>query len=101
MTEATLQAELAQLRDAHARVLAVAEQRLREIERLQKIAAISRENRQNGGAALRMIRETIETLGPPGALPSEEAVLGLYGPEPVHEATAICEALRKLLGGAP
>lgn len=47
-----------------------------------------------------MIRETIETLGPPGILPSEEAVLGLYGPEPVHEAEAIVEALRKLLGHA-
>lgn len=47
--------------------------------------------------ALRMIRETLETLGPPGILPSEEAVLGLYGPEPVHEAEAIVEALRKLL----
>jgi hypothetical protein len=52
---------------------------------------------ENAWAALRMIRETVETLGPPGILPSEEAVLMLYGPEPVHEATAIVEALRKLL----
>ena len=34
---------------------------------------------------------TIETLGPPGILPAE----GVY--EPVHEAEAIVEALRKLL----
>ena len=59
--------------------------------------AIWRENMQNAWAALRMIRETVETLGPPGILPSEEAVLGLYGPEPVHEATAIVEGLRKLM----
>jgi hypothetical protein len=32
-----------------------------------------------------MIRETIETLGPPGALMSEEAVLHFHGPELVHE----------------
>ena len=38
-------------------------------------------------------RETIETLGPPGILPAE----GMYGPEPVHEAEAIVDALRKLL----
>ena len=47
----------------------------------------------NAWEALRMIRETIETLGPPGILPAE----GVYGPEPVHEAEAIVEALRKLL----
>lgn len=53
--------------------------------------------RVDGRAALRMIRETIETLGPPGALPSEEAVLAACGPELVHEAEAICEALVSLL----
>jgi hypothetical protein len=51
----------------------------------------------NAWAALRMIREAVETLGPPGIVPSGEAVLALYGPEPVHEAEAIVEALRKLL----
>jgi hypothetical protein len=56
-----------------------------------------RDNYQNAWAALRMIRETIETLGPPGALPSGEAVLMLYGPEPIHEGQAIVDALRKLL----
>jgi hypothetical protein len=44
-----------------------------------------------------MIRHTIEELGPPGALASEEAVLGLYGPEMVHEAQAICDALGRIL----
>lgn len=45
-------------------------------------------------ASLRMIREAIETLGPVDALISPEAVLLRYGPEPVHEAEAIVEAIR-------
>jgi hypothetical protein len=44
-----------------------------------------------------MIRETIETLGPPGVLPSGEAVLMLYGPEPMHEGQPIVDALKKIL----
>jgi hypothetical protein len=59
---------------------------------------VRNENRENAWAALRLIRETVETLAPPGTLMSEEAVLAKYGPEPVHEATAISEALRKWLG---
>ncbi|GAC1550157.1 MAG: hypothetical protein NVS2B5_05860 [Beijerinckiaceae bacterium] len=54
---------------------------------------IWRDNYQNAWAALRMIRETTETQGPPGVLMSEEAVLLKYGPEPVHEGQAIVEAL--------
>jgi hypothetical protein len=46
--------------------------------------------------ALHLIRETVETLGPPGALISEDQVLAQYGPEPIHEATAIVEALTAL-----
>jgi hypothetical protein len=60
-------------------------------------AETRRETQESWSAALRMIRETVETLGPPGVLPSQDAVLALYGPEPVHEATAIVEALQKLL----
>jgi hypothetical protein len=56
-----------------------------------------RDDLQNASAALRMIRETIETLGPPGVLMSEEQVLAQYGPEPIHEATAIVKALTDLL----
>jgi len=52
----------------------------------------------NARAALRMIREAVETLGPVGILPSEQAVLFLYGPEPVHEAAAIVNALTKVMG---
>ena len=33
-----------------------------------------------------MIREAVETLGPPNVLPSGEAVISRYGPEPIHEA---------------
>lgn len=61
------------------------------------LAAAREETRESYAAALRMIREAVETLGPPGILPSPEAVLEHYGPEPVHEATAIVEALQKLL----
>jgi hypothetical protein len=45
-----------------------------------------------------MIRETVEILGPRGILMSEEQVLAQYGPEPIHEATAIVSALTALLG---
>jgi hypothetical protein len=62
-----------------------------------ELAVARQETRESWSAALLMIRETVETLGPPGTLPSQDAVLQLYGPEPVHEATAIVEALRKLL----
>jgi hypothetical protein len=63
----------------------------------EHLEEVRRENMQNAWHALRMIRETIETLGPPGALPSKEAVLKLYGPEPAHEASAIVDALQRLL----
>jgi hypothetical protein len=55
---------------------------------------------RNAWQALRMIREAVEMLGPPGILPSEEAVLTLYGPEPVHEGKAIVEALTKMFASA-
>jgi hypothetical protein len=53
------------------------------------------ENMQNAWAALRMVREAVETLG---ILISEEEVLAQYGPEPIHEATAIVDALTTLFG---
>ena len=58
---------------------------------------IARQTTKNALAGLRMIREAVETLGPPGILPSSEAVMERYGPEPVHEAEAIVDALRKVL----
>lgn len=62
----------------------------------QKAEAVAAANRENAWAALRMIRQAVEELGPVGALVSEEAVLQLYGPEPVHEAQAIIEGIQKL-----
>lgn len=62
-----------------------------------ELTAARQETRESWSAALLMIRETVETLGPPGILPSPDAVLERYGPEPVHEAAAIVEALQKLL----
>jgi hypothetical protein len=68
---------------------------------MRKNASLGAKNYQNAlMASLRMIRETIETLGPPGVLPSGEAVLMLYGPEPIHEGQAIVDALRKILAPA-
>jgi hypothetical protein len=62
-----------------------------------ELLEIARENYRNAWAALGMIREAIETLGPPGVLPSDEIVVGYYGPEPVHEAEAIVVALMRIL----
>ncbi|MET3579866.1 hypothetical protein ABID19_002897 [Mesorhizobium robiniae] len=44
-------------------------------------------------AALTLIRHTIEEHCPPGVLPSEEMVNGLYGPELIHEAEALASAV--------
>ncbi|BCH11914.1 hypothetical protein MesoLj131c_61720 [Mesorhizobium sp. 131-3-5] len=44
-------------------------------------------------AALTLIRRTIEDHCPPGVLPSEEMVNGLYGPELMDEAEAIATAI--------
>ena len=62
-----------------------------------KLAEAREETRESWSAALLMIRETVETLGPVGILPSREALLQLYGPEPVHEATALAAAIRTLV----
>ena len=62
-----------------------------------ELAEARLETRESWSVALQMIRETVETLGPPGILPSREAVLQLYGPEPVHEAEALSAAIRTLV----
>lgn len=48
---------------------------------------------QNAWAALKLVRMAIEQACPAGVLPSEEAVLLLYGPEPVHEGEALAKAI--------
>jgi hypothetical protein len=62
-----------------------------------ELAEARKETRENWSAALHLIRETVETLAPPGILPSRETVLQLYGPEPVHEAEALAAAIRTLV----
>jgi hypothetical protein len=47
----------------------------------------------NDRAGLKLIRMAIEQTCPAGVLPSEEAVLLLYGPEPVHEGEALAKAI--------
>lgn len=46
---------------------------------------------------LNLIRMVIEEKCPAGVLPSEEAVLGLYGPLPIHEAEALAKAIIEAL----
>jgi hypothetical protein len=46
-----------------------------ELEMLRENRASGLDCYRNAWDALRMIRETVETLGPPGAVRSEEAVL--------------------------
>ncbi|WP_287055192.1 hypothetical protein [Mesorhizobium sp.] len=47
----------------------------------------------NAWAALKLVRMAIEQTCPAGVLPSEEAVLLLYGPEPIHEGEALAKAI--------
>ncbi|TIL28801.1 hypothetical protein [Mesorhizobium sp.] len=53
----------------------------------------AQENVRNTWAALKLVRMAIEQTCPAGVLPSEETVLGLYGPEPVHEGEALAKAI--------
>jgi hypothetical protein len=46
---------------------------------------------------VRKIREAVKTIDPPGILPSEQAVHQFYKPEAVRDATAIVEAIHKLV----
>lgn len=53
--------------------------------------------RQEAWAALRMVRDAVETLfGPAADLPSEESVLTTRGPEFQHEARAIVDGLARV-----
>lgn len=51
------------------------------------------DNIQNAWAALKLVRMAIEETCPAGVLPSEDAVLLLYGPEPIHEGEALAKAI--------
>jgi hypothetical protein len=53
----------------------------------------AQENIRNAWAGLKLVRTAIEQSCPAGVLPSEEAVLRLYGPEPVHEGEALAKAI--------
>ena len=52
---------------------------------------------ESWSAALHLVRETVETLGRAGILPSRATLIQLYGPEPVHEATALAAAIRTMV----
>ncbi|RWK39979.1 MAG: hypothetical protein EOR46_21590 [Mesorhizobium sp.] len=49
----------------------------------------------NAWAGLKLVRTAIEQTCPAGVLPSEEAVLLLYGLEPVHEGEALAKPLSR------
>lgn len=68
---------------------------IRESLNLQRarIDAAHVSNLANAWSALRMVRLAIEATCPAGVLPSEDAVLGLYGPEPIHEGEALAKAI--------
>ena len=53
----------------------------------------AQENIRNAWAGLMLVRVAIEQTCPAGVLPSEEAVVLLYGPEPVHEGEALAKAI--------
>ena len=48
-------------------------------------------------AALRLIRETVEGLAPPGSVPNSEYL----APEPLREAEAIIRGIHAIARGAP
>lgn len=55
--------------------------------------SLAQSNLMDGWTAMRMIREAVETLGPIGAMPSEEH---LAGPTFLHEAEAIVAGIMKM-----
>jgi hypothetical protein len=59
-------------------------------------ADIGLENLREAWAALRMIREAVEELGPPGCIQSEEWVCATRGPTPMAEAEEIVRGIHKI-----
>lgn len=68
----------------------------KQIERLRTENATFRRNLRDAWAALDMVREAVETLGPVGAMPSEEHVACAIAPKPDAEAAAIIEGVQKI-----
>lgn len=56
----------------------------------------NRQAMEEARAALRMIREAVEMLGPPGTMASEEAVNALRGPGLMGEAEEIVAGIRRI-----
>jgi hypothetical protein len=64
-------------------------------DHLSEDAVEAPETIQNAWAGLKLVRTAIEQTCPVGVLPREEAVLLLYGPEPVHEGEALAKPLSR------
>lgn len=67
------------------------------LNKLHSKDILTHSERQNSWAALRLVRETLEDLLPPGSVIAEEQVLAKYGPEHIHEAQALRDALIQAL----
>ncbi len=61
--------------------------------RADHLSEEAQDNICNDWAALKLVRMAIEQTCPASVLPSEEASLLLYGPEPVHEGEALAKAI--------
>lgn len=59
------------------------------------------ENLEDSWSALRLIRETVETIGPVGSMPSEEHVCCAVAPTHMAEAEAIVAGIQKIASLSP
>lgn len=67
-----------------------------DLARVERERDQFRANLREAWAALAMIREAVETLGPVGAMPSEEAVNAFIAPTFMGEAEAIVAGIQKI-----
>lgn len=67
-----------------------------ELAYQRKAQAAAQANIQSAWISLAMVRDAIETVGPVGVLPSQEAVLKLHGPEFEHEAGVLVDGVRTI-----
>lgn len=72
-----------------------------DLARVELERDVLRSNLCDHWAALRMIREAVETLGPVGCIASEEHVACAVAPTPQAEAAAIIAAIQLITGQLP
>lgn len=67
-----------------------------DLARVERERNAALQNMRDGWAALRMIREAVETLGPVGCMVSEEHTACAVAPTPQAEAEAIIAGIQKI-----